>query len=95
MAASSRYTSFFGKVYSGTSRRPPGSPNVNSIEVGDSWVRLKKCYCDPKKFYNVRVSSSINNLGRIYCKCISCQAFERGYDADLKENLDEAAHPEV
>ena len=63
MAASSRYTSFFGKVYSGTSRRPPGSPNVNSIEVGDSWVRLKKCYCDPKKFYNVRVSGSINNLG--------------------------------
>ena len=38
---------------------------------------------------------SINNLGRIYYKCISCQAFEWGYDADLKENLDEAALLEV
>ena len=95
MAASSRYSSFCGKVYSNTSRRPLGSPDPNSIEVGDSWVRLKKCYYDPTKFYDVRVSDPINNLGRIYYKCISCQAFKWGYDADLKENLDEAAHPEV
>ena len=58
-------------------------------------MRLNKCYCDPTKFYNVRVSGSINNLERIYYKCISFQAFEWGYDAALKENLDEAAHPEV
>ena len=95
MAASSKYSSFCGKVYSDTTKRPPGSPNVNYIEVGDSWVRLKKCYCDPTKFYDVRVSGSINNMERIYHKCISCQAFEWGYDADLKDNLDEVVLLEI
>ena len=95
MAASSRISSVCGKVYSGNTKRRHGSPNVNSIEVGDSWVRLKKCYCDPTKFYDIRVSGSINNLGRIYYKCMSCQAFEWGYDADLKENIEEAAPAEV
>ena len=54
-----------------------------------------KCYCDSTKFYDVRVSGSINNQEIIYYKCMSCQAFEWGYDAYLKENLDEAADPEV
>ena len=51
---------------------------------------MKKCDCDPSKFYDVRVSGSVTNLGRIYYKCISCQAFEWGYSYDLKENLHEA-----
>ena len=56
---------------------------------------MKKCYCDPTKFYDVRVSGLINNLERIYYKCISRRAFEWGYDVDLKENLNEDAHPKV
>ena len=63
---------------------------IPRVEAGDSWVRLKKYDCDPSKFYDVRVSGSVTNLGRIYYKCISCQAFEWGYSYDLKENFHEA-----
>jgi hypothetical protein len=87
MATSSKNSSFCGKVYSGTSKRHQAIPRV---EAGYSWVRLKKCDCDPSKFYDVRVSGSVTNLGRIYYKCISCQAFEWGNSYDLKENLHEA-----
>ncbi|CAO2832299.1 unnamed protein product [Amaranthus hypochondriacus] len=95
MATSSRNSFFCGKLYFGTTKRQHAIPNVNSIQVGDSQVRLKKCDCDPSKFYDVRVSGLVTNLGRIYYKCISCQTFEWGYSYDLKVNLDEAALPEV